>query len=235
MRLSLTPRKQRHPVVRALAGASVTGRRAMHPRRHVLGLRRAAGVRAAIAEADAALFTAIRSRATGADVVPIVRRFSALGENATVWHAVALAGAAVDNQRRGGWLRASGTILIAQVTCTTIKQTIRRRRPVIANLPPLVGTISGLSFPSSHAGSSVAAARVLAPLVGGTWIYGPAGAMALSRVYLGVHFPSDIAVGAVVGSVIGGVGRKAVDDAAAPPEPMPPAAAEQPPHQAGRA
>ena len=31
--------------------------------------------------------------------------------------------------------------------------------------------------------------------------------MALSRVYLGVHYPSDIAVGAALGTVIGGRGR----------------------------
>jgi undecaprenyl-diphosphatase len=31
--------------------------------------------------------------------------------------------------------------------------------------------------------------------------------MALSRVYLGVHYPSDIAVGAAIGTLIGSAGR----------------------------
>ena len=38
-------------------------------------------------------------------------------------------------------------------------------------------------------------------------LYAAAGAMALSRVYLGVHYPSDVAVGAAIGMVIGSRGR----------------------------
>ena len=50
-------------------------------------------------------------------------------------------------------------------------------------------------FPSAHASSSFAAARAFGALVPASPLYVIAALMALSRVYLGVHYPSDIVAG----------------------------------------
>ena len=86
---------------------------------------------------------------------------------------------------------------------------MRRQRPAFDELPALVATPTALSFPSAHASSSFAAARAYSSLMPAGPLYTVAGAMALSRVYLGVHYPSDIAAGAALGLVMGAAGRSA--------------------------
>ena len=92
---------------------------------------------------------------------------------------------------------------------TAIKGVVRRQRPAFDELPALVATPTALSFPSAHASSSFAAARAYSSLMPAGPLYTVAGAMALSRVYLGVHYPSDIAAGAALGLVMGAAGRSA--------------------------
>jgi membrane-associated phospholipid phosphatase len=69
-------------------------------------------------------------------------------------------------------------------------------------LPPLVPTGSDISYPSAHASTSFAGARALARAWPGTPLYAAAAAMALSRPYVGVHYPSDIVAGALLGVAV---------------------------------
>jgi len=136
-----------------------------------------------------------------------VQRFSLLGEHAAVWLALGGAGIALDAPRRGRWRRAVTTVATAYVANAAVKVAVRRRRPELAGLPPLTGTPTGLSFPSAHATSSFAAARVYSGLVPASPLYGLAAALALSRLYLGVHYPSDSVAGAALGTAVGQLGR----------------------------
>jgi undecaprenyl-diphosphatase len=70
-----------------------------------------------------------------------------------------------------------------------------------------MATPTGLSFPSSHSSSSFAAARAYGSVLPSGPLYGAAAAMALSRLYLGVHYPSDVAAGAALGTALGSLGR----------------------------
>jgi membrane-associated phospholipid phosphatase len=91
-----------------------------------------------------------------------------------------------------------------------VKFLIRRPRPDLPDLPPLIGTMSNRSYPSAHATTSAAATRVLAPLLAPVLgsaalpVMGSAAiAMSMTRLYLGVHWPSDVVCGYALGAAIG--------------------------------
>jgi membrane-associated phospholipid phosphatase len=133
-----------------------------------------------------------------------VAGFSRLGEHAGIWLAIGVAGVALDGERRGEWRRATATVAGVYALNTAIKRVVGRRRPRLAGLPALTSTPTGLSFPSAHASTSFAGAgvysRVGLPVVP---LYALASGLALSRLYLGVHYPSDVVAGAVLGAIAG--------------------------------
>jgi len=124
-----------------------------------------------------------------------------------VWIAGGVLGTLLDPPRRARWGRATVTVAGAYLTSSTIKMAVGRKRPVVESLPHLMQTPTGLSFPSSHATSSFAAARAYSRLLPPSGLYAAATAMAASRLYLGVHYPSDVAAGAALGTVLGTLGR----------------------------
>jgi decaprenylphosphoryl-5-phosphoribose phosphatase len=125
-----------------------------------------------------------------------------VGEHGVGWHVLALAGALLDRPRRPVYVRASRTILIGTIVNYAVKLVVGRRRPDLPGLPPLVRTISSRSYPSAHATTSFAGAAALSRALPGAPLYALAGAMAFTRPYLGVHYPSDVAAGAVLGSAL---------------------------------
>ena len=136
-----------------------------------------------------------------------MRRFSKLGEHGLIWYGLGVAGVLADGDRRGHWMRATAVVGGSYLISTSIKLAIGRKRPLVEDLPHLMATPTGLSFPSSHSSSSFAAARAFGTLLPQAPLYTAASAMAFSRLYLGVHYPSDIAAGAALGSVLGTLGR----------------------------
>jgi membrane-associated phospholipid phosphatase len=165
------------------------------------------GLRVAVNALDLAVYRRVRSLAHAPGRVRWARRYSRLGEHSVLWLAIGLAGVAVDARQRSTWARATASVGGAYLLSTSIKMAIGRRRPLIEDLPHLMVTPTGLSFPSSHSTSSFAAARAFGGLLPPGPLYLAAGAMAFSRLYLGVHYPSDVAAGAALGAVVGSVGR----------------------------
>ena len=137
---------------------------------------------------DRALLRLLRTRGHAPGLERAAALYARAGENGVLWFALA----ALTRNRRAFRLT-----FIALLANTAIKQVVRRPRPDLGpDLVPLAATISSLSYPSAHATTSFAAAGALGPSLP---LYAAAGAMALTRPYLGVHYPSDVVAGAALG------------------------------------
>jgi membrane-associated phospholipid phosphatase len=133
-----------------------------------------------------------------------VARFSRLGEHGGVWLALGVTGWALDRPRAADWRRATGTVAATYALNTLVKLVVRRRRPELPGLAPLTSTPTQLSFPSAHVSTSFAGARCYARLgLPAAPLYALATSLSWSRLYLGVHYPSDVLGGALLGTALG--------------------------------
>jgi undecaprenyl-diphosphatase len=131
-------------------------------------------------------------------------RLAQSGENGLLWNALAVAGGVVSARRREDYVRAIEIVLVTLALNTAVKYAVRRARPVFEEeLPALTPVLSGRSYPSAHASTSFAGARALASAgLPAAPLHAVAVAMALSRPYLGVHYPSDVVAGAFLGDAV---------------------------------
>ena len=127
------------------------------------------------------------------------------GENGYLWFGIGLAGAVFDGPRRRQWLFAAAIGPVAIGLNIGIKLIVKRPRPTLEGLPPLGGAPSSLSFPSAHATASFAAATAMSRFAPELKLalFGAAATMAVTRPYLGMHYPSDVVAGAALGTVLG--------------------------------
>jgi membrane-associated phospholipid phosphatase len=136
-------------------------------------------------------------------VLPVTRAMSHFGEHSIGWLAVALLGAILSPSRRREWIVAGAGSFAAHAAAVVVKRVVRRKRPHHPAVQVNVGTPSQLSFPSAHATSTTAAAILIGRAAGlprglATTVLVPP--MALSRILLGVHYPSDVAAGVALGA-----------------------------------
>lgn len=156
----------------------------------------------AIGRADRAGMRWFRGQARSRRVTRVIRAYSHLGEHGAAWLVIGAVGAAVDRRRRRDWVSGLAGVGVAYVVNTSVKQVARRPRPAFEDLPPLIPTPGPLSFPSSHSASSAAAVVGYGALLPHTPLVIAASSMAVSRVHLGVHYPSDILVGGALGTLV---------------------------------
>jgi undecaprenyl-diphosphatase len=132
---------------------------------------------------------------------------------------VALGLAADLRERRRVPLVALATLvgaLVASGVVTLLKALVDRARPAVSDpsVAALVATPESASFPSGHAGSAFGAATALAILCPRLRVpvLAVAVLVALSRVYLRVHYGADVlagvAVGIVAGALVAAAGRR---------------------------
>lgn len=100
----------------------------------------------------------------------------------------------------------AGAVWAADLLTLTIKASVERTRPyaVVPEADPLLRADVGQSFPSGHAATSFAGAVMLAYLVRRyvPALFALAALTAYSRVYVGVHYPLDVVVGAALGTLV---------------------------------
>jgi membrane-associated phospholipid phosphatase len=159
----------------------------------------------AVIKADLALLRLMRTRGHAPAAEKAARLIAKSGENGYLWFGIGLLGAAADTSRRRQWLAASTIGPVAIGINFGIKLIVKRPRPSLEGLPPLGGAPSSLSFPSAHATASFAAATAMSRFAPELKValFGAAAVMALTRPYLGMHYPSDVVAGAAFGTIMG--------------------------------
>jgi decaprenylphosphoryl-5-phosphoribose phosphatase len=134
-----------------------------------------------------------------------MRALGRAGDNGVIWLALNLILAALDASNREAWLICAALGPLAIGVNYVLKLIVRRPRPDLgAGLPPLGGAPSSLSFPSAHATSSFAVATAMTrvdELAALAFLL--AIVLSLGRPYLGMHYPSDVLAGTVLGVALG--------------------------------
>jgi undecaprenyl-diphosphatase len=111
------------------------------------------------------------------------------------------------NGRAAGVILVIGIVVSDQLSSTFLKPWVGRIRPchALQGVRLLGDCGSGLSFPSSHAVNNFCAAAILSSFYASRrWLwFSFAALIAFTRPYVGVHYPSDIAGGALIGAAVG--------------------------------
>lgn len=154
------------------------------------------------ATGEVALLAGVQSTLATPPVISVARAMSHFGEHAAGWVALSGLGALLCRRRRREWLLVGVGAVAAHAAAIAIKLAVRRTRPNHPAVAVNVGTPSALSFPSAHATSTTAAAMLLCRATRSPLPLAVVPLMALSRLVLGVHYPSDVAAGALVGAAV---------------------------------
>lgn len=135
---------------------------------------------------------------------PAVTFVTRLGDHGILWIALGLLLLAFKRTRRIGLTCLAAMAIGWLFTNLVIKNWVARPRPydVIEGLERLVGVQKDFSFPSGHTTNGLACAWVIfrmAPKKVGAPVLALAVVIALTRLYVGVHYPTDVLGGAVIG------------------------------------
>jgi membrane-associated phospholipid phosphatase len=161
----------------------------------------------ALIRMDHALLRSTRRTLGETPAVPVAQALSSFGEHALGWLTLGAAGW-LSGRRRDDWVAGTAGVIAAHAAGVVVKRVVRRVRPMLDDVPALVSTPSRLSFPSAHSCSTAAAAIGFGPMLGRPPMAAVTGVMLVSRVLLGVHYPSDVVSGAALGAGVATVVRR---------------------------
>lgn len=130
-----------------------------------------------------------------------------LGNAGIFWIMISLILLLFTKTRSTGLMSMAALVLSFIINNLVLKNAVARIRPyeTVEGLSRLIERQADLSFPSGHAASSFAVAVILylqLPKKYGVPALILAALISFSRLYLGVHYPTDVLVGAVSGTLI---------------------------------
>lgn len=140
---------------------------------------------------------------------PLMKGYTSLGNGGWIFIAVSLALLLWRSTRRAGAASLTGMLFGLLVTNLTVKPLVARLRPwvVMEGFTALVTSADLNSFPSGHTCAAFAFASALSCALPRRWAkaaaWSAAALMGFSRLYVGVHFPTDVLAGTMIGLLCG--------------------------------
>lgn len=161
-----------------------------------------------ITQLDANILLFLQEVVRNPFLTPIVTVITSLGNGGVVWVALSIALLVPKRTRETGAAALLALLISLLINNVCLKNIVGRIRPydLIEGLVPLVAKPRDYSFPSGHTGSSFAAAWVFfrrLPRRFGVPALILAGFIGLSRLYVGVHYPTDVLFGVFSGICCG--------------------------------
>lgn len=135
-------------------------------------------------------------------VIPLI---TYLGNGGIIWIIISIILITTKKYRRVGFMCALAIILNSIIGEGILKHTFQRQRPFmeVPNISLLIPKPSSYSFPSGHTSTAFAAAAIIASQLKNykVLVIAMAASIAFSRLYLFVHYPSDILAGIITGLI----------------------------------
>lgn len=159
---------------------------------------------------ELAILDFIQSNLRSGIMDSVMTFITGLGDSGKIWIACTILLLLIPKTRKAGL--AMGIALALEIVCCNIilKPFVARIRPCDVNtaVQLLIERPLDYSFPSGHTASSFAAASALYFGRKKLWIPAAvlAGLIAFSRLYLYVHYPTDVLAGALIGIMMGWIG-----------------------------
>ncbi len=164
---------------------------------------------------DISILNFIRNNFSNEFMDKLMVVITALGDRGLIWIIIAIILLAIKKYRKIGIILLTSLLLTSLLGEGIVKNIIQRPRAFITypDISILIKPPTSFSFPSGHTASSFAAAVVLGHYFK-NWsfiFYFLAILIAFSRLYLFVHYPSDIIVGIILGVTCGLLTMKLLD------------------------
>lgn len=168
-----------------------------------------------IEKIDFAILDYLRLNFTSPFMDRVMVFFTTLGNAGALWIIISIAMLFTRKYRKTGIMMALGLILCLITGNIILKPSVARLRPfqVKTGIELLIKAPHDFSFPSGHTFSSFVSAAIifLNHKKIGVWAIGVAFLIAFSRLYLYVHFPSDVFVGAALGILFAFLSKRIVN------------------------
>ncbi len=146
----------------------------------------------------------------------VMKFITHLGDDGILWIALGVGLLLFRKTRKIGWCVLVSLLINSLITNVTLKNLIARPRPFHASelIQPLIHRPSSFSFPSGHTSGSLTAALAFqkyVPKKYGVPAVVLASLIAISRIYVGVHYPTDVLGGVAVAVISSFLGCKLVE------------------------